>query len=241
MYDRVIMDSSAYLNRFIQRVNQSGNLGKNLFTLYLMAWLTITAHRPFGRNVFDEKWNLLIVLDACRVDAMQAVADEYDFVSTVDSAWSVGSTSKEWMVNTFTNTYEKDISRTGYLTANAWADKLFATETDFTRWTVANDDLIQRFSFSDRLLSRETVSAEDFAYYRDISSLSAENPYGGNVFAEEVTDWAIKLGRTESHDRFVVHYMQPHAPYLGRALTDDEVTTLNSHEASPFEALKNGV
>ncbi len=235
------MNISAYLNRLVQRIDSSGDLGKNLFTLYLMAWLSITARRPFGMNVFEEDWDLLIVLDACRVDAMRAVADEYDFVSTTDSVWSVGSTSKEWMVNTFTDTYGEDIRNTGYLTANAWANKLFAAETDFTRWTTANDDLIQQFSFSERLLSRRTVSAEDFRYYKDISTLSSENPYGGNVFAEEVTDWAIKAGRTESFDKFVVHYMQPHAPYLGRTVADGEVSTLDNHEESPFDALKSGV
>jgi len=38
----------------------------------------------------------------------------------------------------------------------------------------------------------------------------------GTVPAHNVTDAAIEAGRTTNFDRYVVHYMQPHAPFLKR-------------------------
>lgn len=61
------------------------------------------------------------------------------------------------------------------------------------------------------------------------------------MFAEEVTDWAIDISRTKSLDRFVVHYMQPHAPYLRRATRRADVNELEEYESSPFKSLKNRV
>jgi len=46
--------------------------------------------RTIGTNVFDREWDVLIVLDTARVDALRVVADEYDFIGQVDSIWSVG-------------------------------------------------------------------------------------------------------------------------------------------------------
>jgi len=39
-----------------------------IFTLYLTIWYTITSRWPFGRNAYESDWDLLIILDACRVD-----------------------------------------------------------------------------------------------------------------------------------------------------------------------------
>ena len=40
----------------------------------------------------------------------------------------------------------------------------------------------------------------------------------GTVLPRPVTDRAILTGRNENHDRVIVHYLQPHAPFLDRSI-----------------------
>jgi hypothetical protein len=46
----------------------------------------------------------------------------------------------------------------------------------------------------------------------------------GTVPAHNVTDAAIEIGRSTDFDRYVVHYMQPHAPFLKRPDYEDRET-----------------
>jgi hypothetical protein len=71
-----------------------------------------------GINVYEKEWDLLLILDACRVDAMEEVADEYSFLDTPGTMRSVASTSIEWMEKTFTDEYRDEIKNTIYVTAN---------------------------------------------------------------------------------------------------------------------------
>lgn len=73
-----------------------------------------------GTNVFSRDWDLLIILDACRLDLFEEVVDEYGILdANTPSIKSVGSTSAEWMKKTFYDeNFRKDISETTYITAN---------------------------------------------------------------------------------------------------------------------------
>lgn len=72
-----------------------------------------------GVNFYDREWDVLIILDTCRVDALQEVAPEYDFLpAEIDSTRSVGSKTVEWMRNTFTPEYRDEMARTAYVTFN---------------------------------------------------------------------------------------------------------------------------
>ncbi|QLG51173.2 hypothetical protein [Natrinema halophilum] len=72
-----------------------------------------------GVNFYDREWDVLIILDTCRVDALQEVAPEYDFLpSEIDSTRSVGSKTVEWMQKTFTPAYRDEMARTAYVTFN---------------------------------------------------------------------------------------------------------------------------
>jgi hypothetical protein len=72
-----------------------------------------------GTNVYERDWDLLVVLDTCRVDALRAVADEYEyFPAEVPSTWSVGSKTREWMRKTFTREYADEVARTAFVTFN---------------------------------------------------------------------------------------------------------------------------
>jgi|GEM_PF-5777412 len=55
---------------------------------------------------------------------MATVADEYNFIEDVDSTTSVGSTSFEWMVHTFTNDYLHKVRNTTYLSQNSFTARV---------------------------------------------------------------------------------------------------------------------
>jgi hypothetical protein len=90
---------------------------KSAFQLYKGIW-QLGSLFPIGTNVYNREWDILIVLDACRVDLMKEVVSEYDCFDRVDSIYSVGSHSAEWMENTFSDEYLEDINKTEYITAN---------------------------------------------------------------------------------------------------------------------------
>jgi hypothetical protein len=74
---------------------------ETIYGVYLCPALFVEKYVDLGTNVFDREWNMLVLLDACRVDTLRMVASEFDSLNDVGSLWSVGSTSKEWYANTF--------------------------------------------------------------------------------------------------------------------------------------------
>ncbi|WP_138007348.1 hypothetical protein [Halalkalirubrum salinum] len=197
-----------------------------IYTWYLVFWYAVTSRIPIGTNVYERDWDLLIILDACRVDTLIEVAPEYDFIEDVETIWSVGSQSDEWMVNTFIPDYDKKINQTHYITGNGHATQLFergifppknnTTPFDFSRW--------------------EIVDTEDFANIDFVWKQNHDKRYR-IVLPGVITDRAIHLGRSCGFDRLIVHYMQPHLPYIGRALPEDrEATDL---EMEGYEQLEN--
>lgn len=74
-----------------------------------------------GRNVYDADWDVLVLLDACRVDLLTEVQDEYDFLGRIDTFDSLGSSTWEWMPRTFENVPESELERTAYVCANPFS------------------------------------------------------------------------------------------------------------------------
>lgn len=171
----------------------------DLYTgLWWLAWPI-----PRGTNVYEREWDLLIILDACRVDLLRSVADEYAFLDGVERVESVGSMSKEWMAKTFTDEYESEMARTAYVTSNV---------------------------FSERLLDGNRFGALE-EVWRDGWDEAVDT-----VRPRTLTNRAIRIAREDDPDRLIVHYVQPHHPFLdleafdadpfGPALSDTAVDAL---------------
>jgi len=71
-----------------------------------------------GVNIYDRSWDLLIILDTCRVDLLEEVSDEYEFLEDISTIDSVGSSSPEWMKNTFHTDHMNSIRQTHHITGN---------------------------------------------------------------------------------------------------------------------------
>ncbi|MBX0294309.1 hypothetical protein [Haloarcula nitratireducens] len=193
---------------------------------YVGLAMSVLSRYPLGTNVFERDWDALIILDTCRVDALREVAWEYDFVYEVDSIWSVGSASAEWMAQTFTEQYRSEIEDTALVSANAFTQRVLA-EREFPEdgRGVSNTDW-------------KTLRPEDFRYV-DQPWMYADPPPVGLTLPRPVTERAIAVGREIDPERLVVHYEQPHHPFTARAIAEGR-ETLEPWEGEPFDYLKSG-
>lgn len=188
-------------------------VGKILHTVYASVALSLLSRWPLGENIYDSDWDLLIVLDTCRVDAMRTVAPEYGFIDRVDTRLSLGSITSEWLAQTFTHEYADEIAETVYVSANPWTGQVFIDGVRpehlsniplvSTRWDTVDESYFKHLEPAWRAESTGEFGLKD-----------------GPPSPRYVTDRAIELGRTMDADRYIVHYIQPHAPYTARAFAE---------------------
>lgn len=194
---------------------------------YAGAFLSVTRRYPLGTNVFDRDWDALVVLDACRVDALRAVASEYDFLEDIGAITSVGSMTPEWMSQTFTTDHLDDISRTGYLVGNGFIERVLDenghTGSDALPIGPKEYDVVDRASFSH-------LEPLWNASFEPTSEWMVGEGSGERLHPRYVTERAIHAGRTADVDRLIVHYNYPHEPY---PLAPERLVR-------PFEALSSG-
>lgn len=153
--------------------------------------------------IWERDWDVLCVLDACRVDVLQAAASDHAFLpdpAEFDTIWSVGSQSAEWMDRTFAPEHREEMRRTAYLTGNPFTDKS-------PEWMGPVAGRALPLDGDDFALLDEAW--RDRWIHADISTIPPR----------PLTDAAIDVWRrreTVGADRVVVHYMQPHAPFRSR-------------------------
>lgn len=151
-----------------------------------------------GRPIWDRgDWDVLVVMDAARVDmTRRAVRDYSRLPEEVQSVWSNASCSIDWIERTF-NGYPAEAAKTGYVTANPFAnhDEHETRSADLTSGQVGHLELLYKTHWQEVRDGIETVPPE------------------------AVTDHAIDTWRRRDElgiDRLVVHYMQPHEPFIAR-------------------------
>jgi hypothetical protein len=154
---------------------------------------------------------LLIVLDACRYDAFESVAPEYLTFDSTEPVRSAGRNTFEYVSRCWPDTYD-DVT---YVSAA----------------TPVNGD--PRSSYDGEVLREQYggyVPVEHIRGIRDVWRESWDESIGITP-PEPVTDAALEA----DGDRLVVHYFQPHAPYVGRqpllGHTNDEDSRPNEGEA----------
>jgi hypothetical protein len=182
-----------------------------LGSAYLRLIQAVGRRLAYGTSVYEADWDVLVVLDACRPDALRAVAPGYEFLDSVETRRSVGSCSSEWLEKTFQVPDHRDaVARTAMVTGNTWTDRYLDAD---------------RFGLLDEVWK--------YAWDDDL----------GTVPAEALTERAVQVAREHDPDRLVVHYMQPHHPFVPDPIAGDSGmarTGEYSSETSPWVLLRRG-
>jgi len=149
--------------------------------------------------IWAAEWDVCLVLDACRWDLWCEVLQERDddplyrqLLSANESRWSVGSASVEWINETFADEYREHWRDTAYVTGNPHTAKT----SDFGRYTDASVYPLQQRG----LPYLDEVWADQW----HVDEYETVRP-------DTMTDRAMFAYQT--HDRVLVHYMQPHIPF----------------------------
>lgn len=152
-----------------------------------------------GLDVMDEDWDNLIILDACRADSFEEVADlnhfdEYRVVTSKASA------TPEFVAAHYAG---QEFGDTVYVNSNPH-------------------------------ISRDAPDAFHDRY--DLWSEAFDEEYG-TVMPDTTRDWAIEAEQEYPNKRLIVHYNQPHGPYIG----EDRITWDYDLARGSGEALKKGL
>jgi hypothetical protein len=204
--------------------------------LYRVPATAINGRWTLGTNVFSREWDMLVLLDTCRVDALEAVASEYDFLEDIGSIRSVGGATPEWIARTFDRKHAETIGNTCYLSGTAQARGIL------------EERLPRRRSFRESHLAYKLLDTYDTVdigeigrveYLFEYEPRGEEGKYGhpeGLTPPRYVTDRGISVGRTMDFERLILHYMQPHSPYVANALSEER--ELDEHEPRPLRYLR---
>ncbi len=139
-------------------------------------------------NVMEERWDYLVILDACRYDYFEKVWSKYLSGGRLSRINTVGTATVEWRDNSFTQYYDDVV----YVSANPYINSVKA---------------VKGFSAMDH-----------FPKVYDVWE-SGWEPELGTVRPETVTKAAIDAAANHPDKRMIIHYLQPHSPYL--SLADD--------------------
>ena len=198
-----------------------------LYRVYVGGSMSLLSRVDFGTNVYEKDWDVLIVLDTARVNAMRMIAPDFSFIGRVDSIRSLGSTSSEWIAKTFTTEYRSEISNTALISANPHVQHTLYDHQ------FPEHDKDAFFAFT----AWDTVQPEDFEYIEQPWQYATNERYD-HVLPEDMTDRAVSIYRERNPDQMIVHYMQPHRPHMAQAYKEDR--KLTEAERDPFTYLKNG-
>ncbi|MBE0535805.1 MAG: hypothetical protein IH624_09060 [Phycisphaerae bacterium] len=131
-------------------------------------------------DIIGEKWDCLIILDACRYDYFEQVWGDY-LEGELSRRQSVGSSTNEWRNKSFTGRYDDIV----YITANP---------------QISASSHVYGFCAGE--------------HFHAVHEVWKTHWVRGTVPPEAVTAAAARIIANTPGKRFIVHYIQPHAPYL---------------------------
>jgi len=119
--------------------------------------------------------------------------------------------------------------------SSEWLERTFGDPD--RRDAVARTAMVTGNTWTDRYLD-----ADAFAVLDEVWKYAWDEDHG-TVPASAVTDRAVATARAGDHQRLVVHYMQPHHPFVADPIAGDEGmarTGSHSNTANPWVMLRRG-
>jgi len=204
------------------------NVKKAVYYPYIGLWYTLTSRLTVGTNLYKREWDVAVILDTCRVDALRELKSEYKFISDVESIWSLGSSTPEWLINTFSSKWEDQIRRTTRVSANGFDEYILVQQLEPPE---LDETPLAMPAFS--LVKHTTFDHLEILYQSDFHGERLET-----VPPDKVTKRGIAVGRERDWDRLMLHYIQPHAPYIADVI--NQGGKLSEVESRPMWALRTG-
>lgn len=144
-----------------------------------------------GTSVFERDWDNLLILDACRYD----VFEEVNYLrGDLKSHYSLGSSSREFVKANFRDRTLHDVV---IVSSNGWYKKISEEHREID---VNVHDLI--------VVDNESVESR-------VTSIDTVRPKRDWILPEAVTNEARDAIERYPNKRILVHYHQPHTPYIG--------------------------
>lgn len=199
----------------------------------------VSSRFPKGDNVLDKDWDLLVILDTCRLDALEEAKQIEEFTcldsGRIDSYYSIGGSTLEWTAQTFRKSYCKSASEIDYIAGNVLVEEVLdgkrtPESIDDAAWSPTKWNTLSKSSFN------EFISVGSV---REVTGPGKGHKDRPHPSAQLVTDLAIKNGRENNPERLIVHYIQPHYPYYS-AIESGEREELANWEVFPFGRLRYG-
>jgi hypothetical protein len=81
-----------------------------------------------GNPIFEQDWDVLVVVDACRLDLIQRVSSDFEFISAISNTNSTGSSTQEWMETNFITDYNEEMAQTRYVCGNPHSRNFIPTD-----------------------------------------------------------------------------------------------------------------
>jgi hypothetical protein len=136
---------------------------------YLTTSAGIDLFAPVAESIYEYDWDMLVILDACRVDLLEEVAEEYAFIKSIDTTYSLGADSTRWIRENFTrDAFREEVQQTCYITGNPHT-KLVLSGNEFRHldevWTYAFDDE-QGFMPPRSITERAVAASREHNYNR---------------------------------------------------------------------------
>lgn len=165
----------------------------------------LTIHESFkhhvfdaiGTEVFEENWDLLIILDACRPDVLRSVQTEYQFLTRIETVFSKGSSSQQWIKKNFHQEHRHQMQNTAYITGNPFSND-YLDEDDFAIldevWRYCWDDevgTIPPMPVTEQAIShgREMVDEQMIVHYMQPHFPSIPRPEIGSAVDPLSNTW----------------------------------------------------
>ncbi|WP_336342590.1 hypothetical protein [Halalkalicoccus ordinarius] len=148
-----------------------------------------------NQQFLESDWDYCLVLDACRYDVFEDVYDEY-LDGTLEKRRSNGSSTPEWAYRTFTGNH--DIA---YFSGNPFINSLGIPLNEL-KWGASCD---YEWTAIDHL--SDVIDVWKHGWDEELGTVPPAS------LESSLRDHSDAVDRAE---RTVLHFMQPHAPYLSR-------------------------
>lgn len=160
--------------------------------------------------IHSENWDILVILDACRYDYF---VEEVNGVleGRLEEVWSDGTNTFDWLRNTFPGHYGFTYVSGNPVIHSARTNSLFFAEK-----------------------YRGYRPREHFGKIVDVWKSGWDEELGATL-PGKVTEAVLKEG-----GRIIAHYLQPHAPYIGRTRLVCGKTANSNWDSEIWERVKSG-